>query len=163
MTASGSGVVQTRRRQRVLWCARAAVLAVLVTAVAVPVGAAGASSHSAQASKPVVKVGMMAAITSPIGGNPDTKDAFQAAIAAFNKRGGVGKNGYKIEGVVCDTRADANQEVACARKMVDEGVVATFNDLTYNNPAGVVDVLEAAGIPRIGLGPTNIAEFGSSV
>ena len=91
------------------------------------------------------------------------KDAFQAAIAAFNKRGGVGANDAKIEGVVCDTRGDANQEVACARQMVDEGVVATLNDLTFNNPAGVVDVLEAAGIPRIGLGPTNIAEFQSSV
>ena len=72
-------------------------------------------------------------------------------------------SGNKIEGVVCDTRADANQEVACARQMVDEGVVATLNDLAYNNPSGVVDVLEGAGIPRIGLGPTNIAEFQSSV
>ena len=60
MIASGSGVVQTRRRRRVLWCARAAVLVVLVTAVAVPVGPVGASSHSGQASGPAVKVGMIA-------------------------------------------------------------------------------------------------------
>ncbi len=64
---------------------------------------------------------------------------------------------------VCDSRSDANGEVACARQMVDDGVVATLNDLTFNNPAGVVDVLEPAGIPRIGIGGTDISEFGSSV
>lgn len=140
---------------------RLAALVTVVGALVAPIGVAGA--QSGQSAAPPVKIGMMAAITSPIGGNPETKDSFLASIDAFNKRGGVGKNGNKIEGIVCDTRGDANQEVACARKMVDEGVVATFNDLTYNNPAGVNDVLEAAGIPRIGLGPTNIAEFGSSV
>lgn len=151
------------RRSGLVWCARLAALAVLITAVAMPVGPLAASSRSGKASGPPVKVGMMYAITSPIGGNVEAKEAFEAAIAAFNKRGGVGKNGNKIEGIVCDTRADANQEVACARQMVSEGVVATLNDLTYNNPAAVVDVLEAAGIPRIGLGPTNLAEFQSGV
>jgi ABC-type branched-subunit amino acid transport system substrate-binding protein len=141
---------------------RKTVLALLAASVALPVTAAGASVRSAPAPEPV-KVGMIYAVTSPLGGNPTARDAFQAAIKAFNKRGGVGANGAKIQGIICDTRGDANQEVACARKMVDEGVVATLNDLTFNNPAGVNDVLEGAGIPRIGLGPTNIAEFGSKV
>ena len=39
-----------------------------------------------------------------------------------------------MQAVVCDTKGDANGEVDCARKMVDEGVVATINDLVYNNP-----------------------------
>ena len=64
---------------------------------------------------------------------------------------------------MCDSKGDANGEVDCARQMVDDGVVATLNDLTFNNPAGVVDVLEKAGIPRIGIGGTDISEFGSSV
>jgi ABC-type branched-subunit amino acid transport system substrate-binding protein len=163
MDAKGAAAVRTLPRSgRAPWYARVVVLALLVASVVIPVDAVAASVPSAT-SAPVVKVGMIAAITSPIGGNPDAKDAFQAALAAFNERSGAGKNGNKIKGIVCDTRGDANQEVACARKMVDEGVVATLNDLAYNNPAGVVDVLEAAGIPRIGLGPTNIAEFGSSV
>jgi ABC-type branched-subunit amino acid transport system substrate-binding protein len=143
--------------------ARALVLALLMIMVALPVTAVGASVRSGQSSAAPVKVGMIYAITSPLGGNPAARDAFQAAIATFNKRGGVGANGAKIKGIICDTRGDANQEVACARRMVDEGVVATLNDLTFNNPAGVVDVLEAAGIPRIGLGPTNIAEFQSKL
>jgi len=131
--------------------------------MALPATAVGASVRSAQPAPEPVKVGMIYAVTSPLGGNPAARDSFQAAIKAFNKRGGAGANGAKIQGIICDTRGDANQEVACARKMVDEGVVATLNDLTFNNPAGVNDVLEAAGIPRIGMGPTNIAEFGSTV
>ena len=65
------------------------------------------------------------------------KDALLASVAAFNKRGGVGTSGAKLEAVVCDSRSDANGEVDCARQMVDDGVVATLNDLTFNNPAGV--------------------------
>ena len=59
-----------------------------------------------------------------------------------------------MQAVVCDTKGDANGEVDCARKLVDEGVVATINDLAYNNPSGVQEVLAQAGIPRIGLGST---------
>ncbi len=106
---------------------------------------------------------MITALTGPIASNPEVKDALLAAVAAFNKRGGVGTTHAKLQADVCDTRGDANGEVACARQMVDDGVVATLNDLTYNNPAGVVDVLEGAGIPRIGIGGTDISEFSSSV
>jgi branched-chain amino acid transport system substrate-binding protein len=141
---------------------RAIALASLVIA-ALPMTGVGASVRSGQSAASPVKVGMIYAVTSQIGGNEDARDAFQAAIKAFNKRGGVGANGAKIEGIICDTRGDPNEEVACAREMVDEGVVATLNDLTYNNPAGVVDVLEKAGIPRIGVGGTDVSEFGSSV
>ena len=91
------------------------------------------------------------------------KDALLAAIAAFNKRGGAGTNHAKLQADMCDSKGDANGEVDCARQMVDDGVVATLNDLTFNNPAGVNDVLEGAGIPRIGIGGTDISEFGSTV
>ncbi len=138
---------------------RVVVLVVLVVAVALPLGAVPASA--APANGPVVKVGMIQALTGPLASNPDTKDALVASLAAFNKRGGAGTNHAKLQADVCDTRSDANGEVDCARQMVDDGVVATLNDLTFNNPSGVVDVLESAGIPRIGLLPTNLAEFQS--
>jgi ABC-type branched-subunit amino acid transport system substrate-binding protein len=140
---------------------RVVLLVVLVVAVALPLSAVPASATSA--SGPVVKVGMITALTSPIAANPDAKDSLLAAFAAFNKRGGAGKNHARLQADICDTRGDANGEVDCARQMVDDGVVATLNDLTYNNPAGVVDILEKAGIPRIGVGGTDISEFGSSV
>ncbi len=149
------GAVGPRTRQTI------AVLVVLVVAVALPMNVVAASAESA--SGPVVKVGMITALTGPIAANPEQKDALLASIAAFNKRGGAGTNHARLQADVCDTRGDANGEVDCARQMVDDGVVATFNDLTYNNPAGVVDILEKAGIPRIGVGGTDISEFASSV
>jgi branched-chain amino acid transport system substrate-binding protein len=145
--------------------ARRALLAVLVVslaAIVVPFGSASASAPAAAANGPVVKVGMINAVSGPIA-NPDVKEAFLAAIAAFNKRGGAGTNHAKLQADVCDSRDDANGEVTCARQMVSDGVVATLNDLTFNNPAGVVDILQKAGIPRIGIGGTDISEFTSSV
>ena len=55
--------------------------------------------------------GMLAPITSPTAANPDQGEAFKAAVAAFNKRGGLGPNGTRMEAVVCDTKGDANGEV----------------------------------------------------
>jgi branched-chain amino acid transport system substrate-binding protein len=142
---------------------RIIVLIALVAAIAMPLNAATASTRSASASGPVVKVGMIYSLTGPLASAPEVKDALVASIAAFNKRGGVGTNHARLQADVCDSKSDANGEVACARQMVDDGVAATLNDLTFNNPAGVNDVLEKAGIPRIGIGGTDISEFQSSV
>jgi ABC-type branched-subunit amino acid transport system substrate-binding protein len=163
MNATGALSVRTRPAGgRTPWRLRAVVpVALVVAALALPLSGVAASAESGSA--PTVKVGMITALTGPIAANPGTKDALLASVAAFNKRGGVGANGARLQAEVCDTRGDANGETDCARKMVDDGVVATLNDLTYNNPAGVVDILENAGIPRIGVGGTDISEFGSSV
>ena len=106
---------------------------------------------------------MIYPLTGPLASSPEAKDALVASVAAFNKRGGAGTTHARLQADVCDSKGDANGEVACARQMVDDGVAATFNDLTFNNPSGVVDVLQGAGIPRIGIGGTDISEFGSSV
>jgi len=134
----------------------------LVVALLAPVAATRAAAQSS-GSGSTVKVGMIYSLTGPLASNPDTKDALLAAVAAFNKRGGVGTNKAKLVADVCDSKSDANGEVACARQMVDDGVVATLNDLTFNNPSGVNDVLKQAGIPRIGIGGTDVSEFGSPV
>ncbi len=133
---------------------RMLLVVAVATLLALPLQSAAASAPTASAAGPVVKVGMIAPITSPTAANPDQGEAFKAAVAGFNKRGGLGTGGAKMQAVVCDTKGDANGEVDCARKMVDEGVVATVNDLAYNNPSGVQEVLAQAGIPRIGLGST---------
>jgi ABC-type branched-subunit amino acid transport system substrate-binding protein len=144
------GRVGVHRRRHGVWLALLGL--VCASVLATPFGAAGASTPNGKASGPVVKIGMLAPITSPTAANPDQGEAFKAAVAAFNKRGGLGTGGARMEAVVCDTKGDANGEVGCARKLVDEGVVATVNDLAYNNPAGVDEVLQNAAIPRIGLG-----------
>jgi len=131
-----------------------ALLLVVAALLVMPIQSAVGSAPTASAAGPVVKVGMIAPITSPTAANPDQGEAFKAAVAAFNKRGGLGTSGSRMQAVVCDTKGDANGEVNCAREMVDQGVVATINDLAYNNPSGVQEVLAQAGIPRIGLGST---------
>jgi ABC-type branched-subunit amino acid transport system substrate-binding protein len=164
MDANGRvGVRPSHAVGRSVWRVRGVALAVLLAAVAIPCNAAAASAPSAAASGPVVKVGMIYSLTGPLASTPEVKDAMLASIAAFNKRGGVGTNHARLQADVCDSKSDANGEVACARQMVDDGVAATFNDLTFNNPAGVNDILQAAGIPRIGIGGTDISEFGSPV
>ena len=85
-------------RTRVRTSHRLVVLGVLVAAVAIPFHAASASAPSAAASGPVVKVGMITALTGPIASNPEVKDALLASVAAFNKRGGVGTNNAKLAG-----------------------------------------------------------------
>ena len=142
---------------------RLVVVSAVVAALATPLVATSAAAQSGSSSAPVVKVGMITSLTGPLASNPEVKDALLAAVAAFNKRGGVGANHAKLQADVCDSKGDANGEVDCARQMVDDGVVATLNDLTFNNPAGVVDVLQKAGIPRIGIGGTDISEFASTV
>ena len=141
------------------------VLAAVLTvaALVVPLSAAGAATTSAKANGPVVKIGVLLPINSPTAANPDNGDAFKAAVAAFNKRGGLGKKHSRIQAFVCDTRGDSNGEVNCARELVSDGVVATVGDLAYNNPAGVVSIMEGAQIPRIGLFETDLAEFTSAV
>jgi ABC-type branched-subunit amino acid transport system substrate-binding protein len=132
-------------------------------ALALPLAAANASAQSGGGSGATVKVGMITNLTGPLASSPEVKDALLASIAAFNKRGGVGTNKAKMVADVCDSKGDANGEVDCARQMVDDGVAATLNDLTFNNPSGVNDVLEKAGIPRVGIGGTDISEFQSTV
>ena len=150
-------------RARFAGVALVVVPVVLLAAVMIPFDAAVASTPSAAASGPVVKVGMIQALSGPLAGSAAVKDALLASVAAFNKRGGAGTSHAKLQADVCDSRGDANGEVTCARQLVDDGVVATLNDLTFNNPSGVVDIFEKAGIPRIGIGGTDISEFGSKV
>jgi len=164
MGTKGRGEVRASHAVgRSTWRLRLVVLGALVAAVAVPFNAASASAPSASASGPVVKIGMIYPMSGPLAATPEVKDAMLASIAAFNKRGGAGTNHARLHADVCDSKGDANGEVACARQMVADGVAATFNDLTYNNPAGVNDVMQAAGIPRIGIGGTDISEFASPV
>lgn len=70
----------------------------------------------------------------------------QAGIEYVNSHGGV--NGRPLEWVYCPA-ADANEGEACARKMVDEGVVATVADANFAAESIALSVLSDAGIPVI--------------
>src|SRR5690606_29772459 len=53
---------------------------------------------------------------------PDAQVGAKAAVDAINAEGGV--NGKKIEFSFCNTRADANQSLTCAREAVSDEVDA---------------------------------------
>lgn len=99
----------------------------------------------------VYPLGQMTVFESAVLSLIDQVDGAKAAIEAFNERGGVG--GHCMELNACDTQLDPNGEVDCARKLVDDGVVATINDTTAANPDGIVEVTGEAGLPRIGVSP----------
>jgi branched-chain amino acid transport system substrate-binding protein len=102
-------------------------------------------------SKSTVELGLITVFDSPVLHLKDQADAAKAAVAAFNKRGGVG--GHCLKLLACDDGADPNQAADCARKMVDSKVVATINDTTSFGNQGVIDILTAAGIPRFEVSP----------
>ncbi|WP_189339241.1 ABC transporter substrate-binding protein [Williamsia muralis] len=66
----------------------------------------------------------------------------------INEHGGIG--GRPLEVITCDEADDANKAAACARKAVDEGVVATVGSYTLNGES-VVPVLEQANTSEFGI------------
>jgi ABC-type branched-subunit amino acid transport system substrate-binding protein len=96
-------------------------------------------------------VGIMTVFESQVLSLIDQVEGAEAAVVAFNGRGGIG--GHCMELTTCDTGLDPNGEVDCARELVDAGVVATVNDTTAANPTGVIEVTVPAGLPRVGVSP----------
>ncbi len=109
---------------------------------------------------PVVHLGQIVTVESPVLSLGDQADAAEASVTAFNKRGGVGDHCMDI--TICDDGADANQAADCARQFADGDIVATINDTTSFGTAEVKAILEAAGIPRVGLSPAT-AELSSPI
>lgn len=77
--------------------------------------------------------------------------AAQAAVDAFNKRGGVG--GHCLELMKCDDKGDANTAQDCARQIVASEAVASVNDTTTFGDTDVAGIFTAANYPRIGQSP----------
>jgi branched-chain amino acid transport system substrate-binding protein len=101
--------------------------------------------------KPSYPVGMITVFESPVLTLREQVAAAEASVKAFNGRGGIAGHCMKL--TTCDSKGDPNGEVDCARKLVQDGIVATVNDTTPFNPQGVMDVLNPAGLPRMGVSP----------
>ena len=145
--------------------ARSVVCAfVAVAALSVVLPATSASGRvEAQSSGGTIKVGSISPATNTAGGLalPQQKSTLEASIKAFNKRGGV--MGKKLVLDFCDSKGDVNQEANCARKMVEDKVVATLDDFTVFSPDGPAKILGDAGIPRIGINFSAVSEWQSPV
>jgi len=103
------------------------------------------------AAKPPIKLATFTVIESPVLSLQDSADAGEAAVAGFNKRGGIG--GRCMQLTICDSKGDPNKETACARDVVSSGAVATLNDNAIFAPDAVRTILAAAGVPRVAQNP----------
>lgn len=79
----------------------------------------------------------------------DYVDGTQAAVEAFNGRGGVG--GRCIDLKVCDGKADGPTELSCARAQTeDKTMVAGLASTFLVSEGDAYQLFEKAGLPQIG-------------
>jgi ABC-type branched-subunit amino acid transport system substrate-binding protein len=131
-----------------------------------PSSSAGTGSSSSSSSsvpapsyKGEVKIGIISdtSTVSAVGNpEPETVAAVQAHLDVINAAGGI--NGYKVVLDACDEKGDPNVAAACARKFVDEKVVADVGDISVFGPK-YNPILQAAGIPHFGALAASAAEY----
>jgi branched-chain amino acid transport system substrate-binding protein len=78
-------------------------------------------------------------------------DASEAAVKAFNSRGGIGGRCMSITS--CDDKADPNIAADCARQTIESSAVATINDTTSAGDAAVSTLYVEANMARVGQSP----------
>jgi branched-chain amino acid transport system substrate-binding protein len=169
--------VKKRKGRAKTWTSYSIVVLIsLVTAVAVVgCGGGGSSSSSSSSSEPAetsssggesssnasaesgseasgepVKVMTIVTLTSSSGSSiiyPETAESAKATEGWINANGGIG--GRPIEDIICDDKSDPNQTVACARKAVEEHVVALIGDSTQFSDKAY-PIIEKAGIAILG-------------
>ncbi|WP_433359803.1 ABC transporter substrate-binding protein [Streptosporangium sp. CA-115845] len=77
---------------------------------------------------------------------PQVAVAARAQVDAINAAGGIG--GRQVELRMCDSKLDPNEEAACFRQAVDDGLDAVVGALSFFG-AGLEN-LQEAGIPYVG-------------
>jgi ABC-type branched-subunit amino acid transport system substrate-binding protein len=104
-----------------------------------------------------IKIGQIAPTGTSFYNAPDSVAVANAAVRGVNERGGIDGRPLKID--YCNDEGDPNKAAACARQMVDDGVVAVIRSITIAGGDQVAAILGAAGIPDVGRGALVPAEF----
>jgi ABC-type branched-subunit amino acid transport system substrate-binding protein len=122
----------------------------------------GWADPACSASQPKVEV----AISNPIDvagtALKDYVDGTQAAVDAFNARGGI--NNRCIDLKVCDGKGDGPTELACARQESDDPTVVAGLASTFTaSEADAYKLFEAAALPQIGAQVTQPGAWNSPV
>lgn len=127
-----------------------------------PTSQAQGPGDTARIAPDAIRVMTIGSWSQPLMGtaNPEFPGGAQAAAAAINAAGGI--NGHPVEVLVCSD--ELNPEVArrCARDAVEQHVAAIVGLQTFNETT-VLPVLEASGIPVIGIFPFTRAALTSPV
>lgn len=141
---------------------RAALMALALVVAATGVAACGdddtsgssdgaATSGTTQAAQQPtgepIKLGQIVAVGGAVD-YPDMVAAARAAIRSINADGGI--NGRPVELIHCNEGNNANTAAACARKLVNEDVVAEVGGQSLTAERQIGAILEAAGVPQIG-------------
>lgn len=106
----------------------------------------GSDEESAGNGDGPIKVMTIATLSSPQLAVPEIEDSVAAAVKSINDAGGI--DGREIEMSFCNDGFDPNEAAACARKAVDDGVVAVIGGTTVYADS-ILPVLEQAKIPWI--------------
>jgi ABC-type branched-subunit amino acid transport system substrate-binding protein len=102
-----------------------------------------------KSSDPKVAVEVVTPIEAPGTSLKDYADGAQAAVDAFNKRGGV--KGQCLDLKICDSKFDGPTEVACARDEVgNQNIVAGLASTFVTREADAYHLFEAAGLSQVG-------------
>lgn len=112
----------------------------------------------APASGEPIKMMLLSQLEAPAFAFPEIEPATRVAIDAFNLAGGL--DGRPVELIICNDQYDPNVAAGCARDAVSDGVVAVLGYFSFGG-AGVLPILEEAGIPYIGNSILSIADPGS--
>ena len=143
-------------------CSRA-LTAVAVAALAFSgLAACSDDDKSAKGTSGEILLGTMQPISSTIYSTTLVRDGAEAAIEAINAKGGV--NGQKLKLETCDTSFDANKELSCTRKLIDDGVVAFVAPMVMVDQTGRSHALaEKSGVAMIGTRGIVMADMQSPI
>lgn len=131
-----------------------------VLALAVAAGGNVATATTAGDAAPI-KVMTIAPAETNIIPFPNILAAAEVYGQWVNDRGGLA--GHPLEVIVCDDKGDPNETAACARRAVDEGVVAVVGSFAYD-ASSAIPILEEAGIAWFaGCCPLSAPEFTSPI
>jgi ABC-type branched-subunit amino acid transport system substrate-binding protein len=113
-------------------------------------------------SKPKVVVGISAPIDVAGTSLQDYVDGTQAAVTAFNQRGGV--SGRCLDLKVCDGKGDGPTELSCARQETEDASMVAGLASTFEQSEGdAYQLFQSAGLPEIGAQVTQPGAWNSPV
>lgn len=127
----------------------AAVIAVSATSACGSSGSSGSKDHSGGIPDGPIKIGMVAELSGSNSAIGNYQATTQKVLANYiNEHGGIA--GHKVELVIENNQSDAAAAVVAARKLVQEGVVASvFSGLGSSGKDQFLSVLAKAKIPDI--------------
>src|SRR4051812_6462690 len=115
-----------------------------------------------KASSGKVGVEVVTPIEAPGTSLKDYADGAQAAVDAFNKRGGI--KGQCLDLKICDSKFDGPTEVACARDEVgNQSIVAGLASTFVTREADAYHLFESAGLAQVGAQVTMPTAWNSPV